>query len=48
MQGPATVNDDVHVTTHRKIKELLREPREPKGHLAPSPTNRAIINNMNV
>ncbi len=34
--------------THRKLKELLREPRESLGHLAPSPTNKAITININV
>ncbi len=36
----------VPVAAHRKLKELLREPRESLGHLAPSPNNRAIIINM--
>ena len=35
-------------STHRKIKELLRELGESFGHLAPSPINRAIMTNMNV
>ena len=34
--------------SQRKLKELLREPRESFRHLAPSPTKRAISTKRNV